>query len=244
MIRLITFIGSILALTGMHVFGQETFNYHNDFKQILARTKDSKDELSYDKLLGRFRSNDTTLTDYEVLALLIGFTDKPQYKPYDDLTEERKVYALNDEGKYKEGLELANTFLATHPLSVKVLVEKSYAFNKLELKDSAQFYMYQAQRIFEAMYFSGSGIKKETPTFALGPADGQDYITRFLGQSIGIMGSGRDENGNFLDILEMKFDNGESGNLYFVIQHAVNRMFIGKSLEEEKKEKKKRKNEN
>ncbi len=228
-----TFICLLLLMIVSKIsFGQETFNYQSDFKNILAKTKDKDDNLSYDKLLKRFKVNDTTLTHYEVLALLIGFTDKPDYKPYDDLTKEREVYKLNGEGKFTEGLELANKFLATHPLSVSVLIEKSYSFSKLGSKDSAQFYLYQGRRIFEAMYFSGNGTKKETPTFALGPADGQDYITKFVGEKIGSMGSGSDNNGNFLDILEVKFEDGESIQLYFVIQHAVKKMFGGKSIEE------------
>lgn len=56
-------------------FAQDTFNYQTDFKNILAKTKDKNHKLAYNKLLTRFSALDTTLTDYEVLALLIGFTD-------------------------------------------------------------------------------------------------------------------------------------------------------------------------
>jgi hypothetical protein len=227
--------------TGQTVYGQSTFNYKDDFKKVLSKTKDQKDNLCYDKLLKRFSANDTTLTDFEVLALLIGFTDKPEYKPYDDLMTEREIYKLNDEKKYQEGLDKANTFLKSHPLSVKTLFEKSYAFYKLGQQDSAQYYSYQGQRIFEAMYFSGNGLTKETPTFALGPADGQDYIYKFAGATIGTMGSGRDNNGNFLDILEAKLEDGQSVTLYFIIQHATDKMFGGKSIYEELNEQKKKK---
>ncbi len=227
------------------LFAQTTFNYAKDFSTILQRTKDKQAPLSYDLLLNRFKANDTTLTDFEVLALMIGFTDKPDYKPYEDLSEERDIYQLNGEGKYREGLDKANEFLSTHPLSVKVLMEKSYSFYKLEQQDSAQYYMDQAGRIFEAMYFSGDGKSRETPTFALGPADGQDYIRKFIGEDIGMMGSGRDSNGNFLDMLELKFKDGETVMLYFIIQHATNKMFAGtgmeKKLQEQKKTKKKSK---
>jgi len=242
MTRTIKTFGLLLFITaGQIVYGQTTFNYKDDFKKVLAKTKDQKDNLSYDKLLKRFSANDTTLTDFEVLALLIGFTDKPEYKPYDDLATEREIYKLNGEKKYQEGLDKANMFLKTHPLSVKALFEKSYSFHKLEQKDSAQYYLYQGQRIFKAMYFSGDGKTKETPTFALGPADGQDYIRKFVGEKIGVMGSGKDKNGNFLDILEIKFEDGQTMNLYFIIQHATDKMFGGKSIEEELNEQKKKK---
>src|ERR1700739_4098558 len=71
---------------------QNTFNYQKDFKRILYRTKDPKDNLSYEKLLKRFKGDDTTMTDYEVLALMIGFTDNSEYKPYQDLEAERSIY--------------------------------------------------------------------------------------------------------------------------------------------------------
>jgi hypothetical protein len=242
MTKKIKTIGLLLFITaGQIVYGQTTFSYKDDFKKVLSKTKDQNDNLYYSKLLKRFSANDSTLTDFEVLALLIGFTDKTEYKPYDDLTTEREIYKLNGEKKYQEGLDKANEFLKTHPLSVKALFEKSYSFYKLGQMDSTQYYLDQGQRIFKAMYFSGNGITKETPTFALGPADGQDYINKFVGADIGTMGSGRDKNGNFLDILGAKFEDGQTVTLYFIIQHATDKMFGGKSIEEELNEQKKKK---
>ena len=233
MTRAFKTIGLLLLLTtGQIAIGQTTFNYKDDFQKVLAKTKDQNDNFSYDKLLKRFSVNDTTLTDFEVLALLIGFTDKPDYKPYDDLSTEREIYKLNGEKKYKEGLELGQKFIKTHPLSVKTLFEIAYSYHKLNQEDSAQHYVYQGQRIFKAMYFSGDGKTTETPTFALGPADGQDYIYKFVGADIGTMGSGSDKKGNFLDILEAKFEDGKTMNLYFIIQHASNKMVGGKSIVE------------
>lgn len=221
----------ILLSLSSTLIGQTNFNYQTDFKTILSKTKASDDNLNYDKLLKRFSVNDTSLTDYEVLALLIGFTDKNEYKPYQDLVKEREIFSLNGNGKFKEALDSANVFLKTHPLSVKVLFEKGYSFYKLGQNDSADFYASKGRRIFQAMLFSGNGKSPEKPTFALGPADGQDYIYKFVGSAIGgakigTMGSGRDTDGNFLDILEVVPQSGSpSFNLYFIIQHATDKMF-------------------
>lgn len=246
MTRTFQTIGLILLLaTGQIALGQTTFNYKDDFQKILAKTKDPNDNLSYDKLLKRFSVNDTTLTDFEVLALLIGFTDKPAFKPYTDLSIERKIYDINGEGKFKEALDSATIFLQTHPFSVKVLFEKGYSFHKLGQEDSASFYTDKGHRIFQAMFFSGNGITPETPTFALGPADGQDYIRKYIRAKIGTMGSGRDKNENFLDILEVVPKDGSSAyNLYFIIQHATDKMFSADELKmfdnQDKKKKKKK----
>jgi hypothetical protein len=219
------------ALVTLGSFAQNSFNYSSDFKKVLARTKDPENILSYDKLFKRYWANDTTLQDFEVLALMIGFTDKPQYKPYQDISIEREIYKLNGEGKFKESLDSGLKFINTHPLCVKTLFEIAYSYHKIGKEDSVQFYIYKGRRIFKAMLFSGLGKDPETPTFALGPADGQDYIRKFVGAGIGTMGSGRDKEGNFLDILEAKFDDGTSMKLYFIIEHATEKMFS----EEDKK---------
>ncbi|HQI70237.1 MAG TPA: DUF4919 domain-containing protein [Bacteroidales bacterium] len=226
----------VLLITRQIVYGQTIFNYKDDFKNILAKTKDQNENLSYDKLLKRFSVNDTTMTDFEVLALLIGFTDKQEFEPYKDLGMESKIYDMNGDGKFQEALDSANIFLKSHPLSVKVLFEKGYSFYKLGQKDSAAYYSYKGHRIFKAMNFSGDGKTPETPAFALGPADGQDYIYKFIGPQIGgarigMMGSGEDKDGNFLDILEVVPKDGSPAyNLYFIIQHATDKMFSSEDM--------------
>jgi hypothetical protein len=231
-----TLVLLLLLGTGQITIGQTTFNYKDDFNKILDQTKDKNNDLSYEKLLKRFNVNDTTLTDFEVLALLIGFTNKPEFKPYKDIDTERKIYDINGDGEFQDALDCANIFLKTHPLSVKVLFEKAYSFHKLGQKDSAAFYSYKGRIIFKAMNFSGNGKSPETPTFALGPADGQDYIYKFIGSKIGgaeigTMGSGRDKGGNFLDILEVvPKDGSASYSLYFIIQHATDKMFSSEDM--------------
>ena len=228
---------------GFLVHAQSNFNYKKDFKTILAKTKDVNDILHYDKLVSRFKKNDTTFSNAEVLALMIGFTGRPEYKPYDDLKEEDNIYNLNAEGKYEEALIKADEFLGTHPLSLKVIYEKSFSYFKAQNNDSAKFYAKQGQRIFNAMAYSGDGRTKQTPIFALGPTDGQDYIYKFMQGGIGEKDSGYDEDGNFLDILELNFRTGQSYQLFFITQHAVEKKVSGKVIEsageKEKKEKKK-----
>ena len=236
----------VLVITAFNLVGQSTFNYNTDFKKILDSTKKHNSNLSYARLLSRFNVNDTTLTNYEMLALLIGFTDKPEYKPYQDIDTESNIYMLNDKGKYNEALQKGLSFIKTHPFSVKTLFEIAYSYHKLNNKDSEMFYLYKGQKIFEAMYFSGDGKTIETPIYALGPTDGQVYIKKFIGKKIGVMGSGSDKNGNFIDILEVKLDEGKTIPLYFIIQHATTD--IMKSIQKvtkkyEKKFKKKKKEE-
>lgn len=211
----------LLIAFGFIAQAQTTFSYKNDFKTILAKTKDASDKLNYDKLLSRFQINDSTLTNAEVLALMIGFTARPEYKPSVDLKEERAIYNLNAEGKYDAALKKADEFLKTHPLSIKAIYELSFSYYKAGNTEMAKFYVKQGQRLFNAMTYSGNGKTKQTPIFALSAEDGQEYIYKFLQGGIGEMDSARDDEGNNLDILEATFKVGEPYKLFFISEHGA-----------------------
>lgn len=222
------------------------FEYHKEFDEILAQTKDSTSSLHYDKLLQRFQRNDSSLSDFEVLALLIGFTGNEYFKPYSYLSTEREINALNGDQKFQEAIAMSDSFLIYVPVSQATLFQKSYAFYKLGLPDSAQYYFLQNNRIIDAMAVSGKGTSPETAFFSLGPADGQNFIRNYLSADIGIMGSGSDAHGNFVDILEMIWEDEETGesrsiNLYFQIDHASKTMFEYLDLEEPEQKVKKQK---
>lgn len=230
-----------LLLIGKSAIGQEepTFNYSTDFETIFEASNNPDGALHYEKLLKRFQENDTTLRNNEVLALLIGFTDSKRFRPYSYVSTERKIYRLNEEEKYKEAHALADSFLIHVPLSQEALIENSYAFYMLNQQDSADYYMWQYRKIMDAMASSGNGLTAETAIFSLGPADGQNFIRKYLGMGIGTMGSGRDKYGNFVDMLEATWKDDETGEtknvmLYFQIEHAVKKMFAGSEDDPEK----------
>ncbi|HCZ35138.1 MAG TPA: hypothetical protein DHV26_04350 [Cytophagales bacterium] len=238
----------ILSLFVGQTRAQEAFNYTRDFTKILEQTNDPSSDLYFDKLLKRFRLNDNNLTDKETLSLLIGFTDDPHFKPYHYLTVERSIYSLNAQGKFKEALQLADSLLVTVPLSQQAIIEKSYSHYKLDQTDSSDFYMWKFKRIMRTMASTGDGLSPESAIFALGPADGQNFIYKYLASDIGTMGSGRDKNGNFIDILtalikDEKTGETKSQTMYFHVQHAVKKMFDPGELEDAMKKKKKNKKE-
>ena len=81
-------------------------------------------------------------------------------------------------------------------------------------KDSADYYLYKANKILQAMHFSGDGTLN-SPIFALGPHDGQEFIMKHLGARVGHIGSGRDNDKNFIDTLEAKFNDGNSVHYHY-----------------------------
>jgi hypothetical protein len=226
-ILLLLILAAGITSTAQNTF---TFTYHTDFPKILAETKASG-ELNYQKLLKRFNANDTTLTNYEVLALLIGFTDSKHFDPYgDDLATSRQIYKLNDEGHYKKALSKCRSFLKNHPVNQQALIECSFAYYKLGNLEMSERYAWRFRKIMEAMAATGDGRTAQTAIFSLGPTDGQNFIVKHLRSKIGSMSSGRDTNGNFIDILQRvpksaTADDDQSYNMYFQIQHAVSKMF-------------------
>lgn len=81
----------LLLFIPILAFSQTNFNYKKDFDKILKESKNKKSEFYYEDLLSRYNKVDTTLSNPQVLALLIAFTDNKFYKPYKDLEVGRKL---------------------------------------------------------------------------------------------------------------------------------------------------------
>jgi hypothetical protein len=222
---MITKLLIFLSFIPLFIFGQENFNYKRDFENILKETKNKNSEFYSENLMERYTKTDTTLTDKQMLSLLISFTDNKIYKPYKDIGFGRNLYQLNEKEKFDEVIKSGNEFLATHPFDLKTLYEVSYAYHKKDNDVLAENYVIKAMLIFKAMLYSGDGQSMETPTFALNPTDGQDLIEKGLRAKISKMGSGHDKNGYFIDILDAVFEDGTTQTLYFIIPHATKKMF-------------------
>ncbi len=218
----LTFLTVFFALFATTtVFGQD-FDYHRDFKDLLSKSKDKNSEYYYTKLLERFNSNDSTLTDKDIIALQIGFTADKNYKPYQTTDKEREILGLISDKKYEKAIVECDKLLKTNPVNFTALMEKGFAYMKLN-KPDASIHKGRTIKIIHSIMWSGDGTK-DRPYFVLSPIDGQTLIRYILGGSIGTMGSGSDKNGYFLDILEMEKD-GKSVTKYFIIQHATDKMF-------------------
>ncbi|MCJ8165911.1 DUF4919 domain-containing protein [Pontibacter sp. E15-1] len=212
----------LLALLTLSSSGQDfDFTYHSDYPTVLARTQAKTDKLYYPKQVKRFVQNDPSLTDFEVLALMIGFTAEKQYDAYGDLDTERAIYKLNDTGKHREAVRKGRSFNKTHPLHQMTLIELSFAYHQLQKPDSSAYFGRQFQRIMDAMALSGSGLHPDSALFSLTPVDGQNFIRKYLDADIGTMGSNTDKHGHFLDVLEyVSQEDGAKLPLYFNIEHA------------------------
>lgn len=214
----------LFSFIPLFIFSQN-FDYKRDFENILKESQDKKSNLYYGNLLTRYKKSDTTLTNKQVLSLLIAFTANKNYKPYKDIDFGRNLYQLNDDEKFDEVIKTGDEFLNTHPFDIKTLYETSYAYYKKGNQEIADSYLTKATLIFKAMSYSGDPKSIDTAFFALNPSDGQEFIRKKIGAKIGFMGSGEDKNGYFLDILEAIFKDETRQTFYFIIPHATKKMF-------------------
>lgn len=221
--RAFAYILPVFLGLSIATFGQN-FDYHKEYDSYLSRSNDSESPFFYPKLLSRFVEGDTSLQSREILHLLIGFTAKSEFQPYRYFSKERVIFSLVEGKEYQKALQSADSLLANVPVSQQAIISKAIALHYLGKSDESKLEFWKFEKIMKAMAWSGDGMTPETAFFALGPADGQNFINFFLLKSIGTMGSGSDKYGNFVDILEIVFKD-ESGNVrslpvYFQIEHA------------------------
>lgn len=228
----------LLLLGTVTAFTQAPFEYKRDFKPFLEQSQDRQSPLFYQKLLIRFLDRDTSLSNMEMLALMIGYTEDPHYKPFEDMDPEKEVFDLNEEGDYETAVTKARTYLQTHPLSLRVLKEASYAYHQKQMQDSADYYMDLVDKVMNAMIYSGTGKKPESPIFSLGLADGEYFIPNI---GLKVLNKDTDWNGDnlFMEIVDASKSGDDHINYFFVIQHAKDKIDDDKVNESGDKKKKK-----
>jgi hypothetical protein len=210
---------------GLTSYEQSTapFNYQRDFKAVLENTKLKTSDFYYQKLLIRFLNNDSSLTRAETLALMIGYTENPHYKPYQDMGTEKEIFDMNDGGDYEGALDESKIYLQTHPLSLRILKERSYSYHQLRKEDSAKYFMDLVDKIMGAMIFSGKGKTPETAIFSLGLIDGEHFIEN-VGFTVANKATSPAKSKVLMYIVDALSDEGVHTNYYFILQHARDKM--------------------
>lgn len=202
---------------------QFLFNYQLHYDSIAELTKDKKSAYHYSALKERYVQADTSLSAFDMLALIIGETKQDHYHPYDLVVVEHEIMQLANKGEYANSLLKCDSLLAIHPLNLTATIHKAFLEDKLgsltAKKSKFKFILY-----LDVLMSTGAGTQ-ESPMMVIGPGDGQLLIRYVFGAGIGSMGSGEDQNGNFVDILEVIKEGEEPTLMYFNIEHAVKRMF-------------------
>jgi hypothetical protein len=156
---------------------------------------------------------------------------------------EKEIIELNDDGYYKDAIVESRKYLQTHPLSLSINKECSFAYYQLRRKDSARYYMDLADMIMEAMIYSGKGKTPETAFFSLGLADG-DYFIPNVGLTVFGRATGKDRFRNTLYVIDAVSLEDVHTNYYFNIQHAKRKMDLEENPDFEAKPKKLKRSKN
>ncbi len=216
---------TLLLFAGLVSYEQSLtpFIYQRDFRAILEKTKDKTSDLYYQKLLIRFLDNDSSLARADMLALLIGFTENSHYKPYKDMGTEKEIFDMNEEGDYESALVESKTYLQTHPVSLRILKERSYSYHQLRKKDSAKYFMDLVDKVMGAMIYSGKGKTQEAAIFSLGLIDGEHFIEN-VGLTVANKTTTSPKSKTLLYIVDALSDESIHTNYYFNLQHARDKM--------------------
>jgi len=220
----------VLVFLSSVIYSKDSFDFHytSDYPKILALTKQDTSKLYFPVLFKRYEAGDSTLTDYEILALQIGYTDNDNYWPYQDIDLERKIWDLNERGKYKLAVKSCDKLLKSNPFNILACREKWWALQELKRFDESNIYLQKFFQIVKSDLATGDGTSYESSWFVISPADGQWLIRMVFKGTICFMGSGHDKDGNFHDILgyKAKTEDGDKTkdedcrHMFFNIEHA------------------------
>lgn len=163
-------------------------------------TGDPKGKLFYDTLRNRFQRDDKTLTNDELVALQIGFSQKDGYNPYGDIDLDRAFIGSANREDTDTTVLYGTKYLQRNPVSLSAHFALWKAYEKRKENVLAEKYKIRFQRLVDSILSTGDGVNK--PYFVLSPIDGQILIRKYWNSDIGVMGPARDKKKNFLDMLE------------------------------------------
>ena len=207
-----------ISLITINVISAQDFDYQTDFKILVEQSKDVASPINYEKLRAEFIENGENFSKEKVIALMAGQTASQFYDAYGMIKMERS-YQVAEQLPSDTIHKYVGQFLKVYPVnfSLNYGLWKTYEKDK-DVKNAEKFKK-RFELIAESILSTGDGSIQK-PYFVISPIDGQVLIRLYHNKKIGSMGSGNDEYGNFIDILEM-IDGENSTSLNFVIDHAM-----------------------
>lgn len=180
-------------------------------------TKQVDSPHAYDKLRKRFLEDDL-LSEWETYLLCLGYANTEDYSPYTRPAEE--LYSLNREGNYDKVIMNGQELLVKYPVSPGLYRELMYAHRRKGDQATADRYQRRAQRLYEAMIFTGDGTC-ETPYITLTTIDEYGLMSY-----LGLYSTGQQSllkcNGAETDQLTFQDSDGHEGELYFDVRLLFN----------------------
>lgn len=210
----------IFLLNVCIVNAQSSFKYSRDFNSILIESRKPNSKLAYEFLWQKYSQNINNLSNKEMLSMLIGFTDKPTYKPY-------AYYEMKNSLEYEGKLSLksiymdASNFADELPFSLSLLNQLLFCSSKLRMNEDAARYSSIISKVSDAMRYSGDGSSAEKAIFILEPSDANYFLSELISKGYTIGGKTNVEIGGYKEVYDyQKQANGAIFKIYFNLQHA------------------------
>jgi hypothetical protein len=156
-----------LFLMGISAFAQENTFKIPDYKTIEKEIKDKNSSYYYPKLMERYVSNDTLLSNEEYQHLYLGYVFQPKYSAFWRSPDEKKLREFYgkeqlDTKDYDEIIKLANHSLSDFPFDLKQLNFLSYIYHLKGDDKAAKMASLKFHSILNAIFSTGDGKKCET----------------------------------------------------------------------------------
>lgn len=205
-----------------NAFAQSNFAYKSDYQAILVETKNEASELSYDKLIRKYKTQDPSLSSKDVLSLMIGHTDRMEYRSNAYSNVESAVRITGRDGTVKDIYTTAKSFLNQLPFSLSLLNQLMFTSKKLGLNNDAEIYRKAITHVTEAMKLSGDGLSPETAIFILESRDASFFLGELRSKGYIIGAKNIMDKGDYFEVYEyQKRENGPTYNFYFNLNHSV-----------------------
>lgn len=153
---------------------QNNFRPVNRDSVKLAITDSSKNTY-YPKLMERYNRFDTTLSMDEYRLIYYGFVFQDEYFAYaNDM--KREIGELVRDRRYDKASDVCDKALAGMPVGLSPNYYKSYVLFKMNVTDSAAYYVFRYQRLRDAILSTGNGETCETAFKTIYVSDEYDII--------------------------------------------------------------------
>ncbi|WP_316633379.1 DUF4919 domain-containing protein [uncultured Flavobacterium sp.] len=165
MIRKILYL-TVLLLT-IPSFSQDATFRTPDYKTIQKEITDKKSPFYYPKLMERFVSNDSLLTNDDYQHLYLGYVFQPKYNAFWKSPDEEKLREFYSKEKleakdYDEIIKLANHSLSDFPFDLRQLNFLSTVYHLKGDKKSSNIAFLKFHNILNAIFSTGDGKQCET----------------------------------------------------------------------------------
>lgn len=195
-----------------------------NYKKIEKRIKKKKSPFHYDKLMSRYQSGDTTLTNEEFRHLYYGFQFQDAYAPYggaidfkSNLNAILRKDTLSDLD-LTDIVRYSDSLLAANPFDISTMQYQMYALEELEQYVRFEKVRNQFIGVVRAIMSSGNGSSKEEAMYVI--FINHEYaMLNILGFTFGGKQSLVDAR---YDYLEVEENDANLEGLYFDISASLN----------------------